>query len=233
MSEQDTTAAVADVPSQDKEPSTELVKVQVIAAGFSYFIKNKVLGPDGEQLENPLTGRLEFVTLRHEAKMGDVIKLPPYTAAIATKDGFVREPSSAPLLPGPMATPFSTPVGVGPDGEPSAFPGPIMGDPRPNSAEETGADVDRLPLTPDQIAELQARQEQREAVDGFAIEEATDDEVQAKVNELNVDETLQLARGLDGEFDELRVVRVLEAEMARETPRAGVVGPLEKATEGS
>jgi hypothetical protein len=227
MSDTDTTAAVKDAPSSDKAPSTELVEVQVIAAGFSYFVKNAVLGPDGEQLENPQSGKPEFVTLRHEATMGDLIKVAPYTAAVALRDGFVREPSSDPLLPPRRATPFTQPI-ADENGEVRGFEGPIMGDPRASTAEDHGQAADRMPLTAEQIAELQSREDERAAVDPFSVDEATDDELEEKVASLNVDETLALAKGPDGSYDEQRAARVLEAELSRDNPRSTVVEPLEK-----
>lgn len=234
----------ADTPPVDRhEPEgIELREAQVIAAGVSYFTQEEVLGPNGEPRKDA-KGDPIYVTLRHEALMGDRVEMSPHEFARLESLGAVREPSDAPLprdLP-PRATPFGVPQIDPATGEATAYPGPVMGDPRPQT-EFTETELLRGgpgALTPDQAADLERRA--REGFGGNEGDDAaplawsndtTSDDVAAHIreNSLNVEQTLALAKDESGQFDQSRAEKVLGAELEQDKPRSGVVEPLEKAT---
>lgn len=225
MSDQSTTTTTA----YDREPQVELVPAQVLAAGVSYFTKEAVIGPDGEPTRLP-NGETLYVTLRHEALQGELIELMPLEYARLKADGFVRDPSSEPILPIRMPTPFSVPLAVGENGELMAYPGPVMGDPRPSNPDESGREMDRRPLTAEESAALEARANGQNEDGSFNVNEATSDEVKEHIEAegLTVPDTLALAKQSDGTYNAELANKVLTAELDRDDPRSSVVDPLEK-----
>lgn len=210
------------------------VEAEVIASGVSYFSSTKLFDANGDPL-NDAAGNQLVTTKRSEALMGDIITVSQaeYDRLLALDA--VQEPGSAklPRDRDPGATVFSIPL---PDGQ--RWVGPSMGDPRPFGTladNELHRTTDAL--TDEERAKLEA--DARDAVDPAQKEamakgnedavlvwedDHTADDVRAFIdaNELNVPQTVALADSQ--EHAEL----VLEAELSRDNPRAGVVGPLEK-----
>lgn len=224
-----------------REAATDLVEAQVIAAGVSYFSKEKVQDSAG-QVRKDQQGNEVSVELRHEALHGEVVKMSQHEFDRLAALGAVREPSSAPLRPAQQATPFGVPLRYDNDPEQplSAFAGPVMGDPRPAGAGTDPTGLDRVgpgarPLTADEARALEAQARGANA-DGTVedIEGMSAEEVREVIDEgsLSVEGTLALARGEGGELDPIKAELVLEAELSREKPRKGVFEPLEQATEG-
>ncbi len=134
-----------------------LVETQVIAAGVSYFSADKVLGPNGDPLI--VKGNEVISTQRHEALLGDVVKMSQHEYDRLFALNAVRIPSSAPIRPEiPVATPFGVPMPTGKNGEMQAFQGPVMGHPAP-SAGATDLEISRAEvagaLSPEESARLQ------------------------------------------------------------------------------
>lgn len=263
--------------------AAKLVEAQVIAAGVSYFSIEKVIGADGQPSKDA-QGNEIAITVRHEAVHGDIVEMSQHEFDRNAALGAVREPSSAPLR-GPLrATPFGIPIVDDTTGQPAAFAGPLMGDPRPAGADAPASDIARGlrpgALSPEQSEYLEraargeveglsdyaslpgvdvdsqgratptVQEEQSGAgttradveplahrpqgndlnSDEFAMtEDTTSEQVLEHLDEKkpNVDETLALATVGD-HVDKERAEVVLEAELARDNPREGVVKPLQK-----
>lgn len=132
------------------------VTAQVIAAGISYFTAEKVLGPDGEQMLDPINNQPIITRLRHNSPMGSVVELTEHEFNRLSALGAVRSPQEGPIQPKiPAPTPFGVPM-PNEEGDMVAFQGPIMGDPAPTAGlsdielrDAAGA------LTPEALAAIQ------------------------------------------------------------------------------
>lgn len=187
---------IQSTPKSTQPPEgVEYVQAQVICAGVSYFTSEEALGANGQPLKDAKGDPMQ-VTLRHEAVMEDVIELSQYEFDRLAALGAVREPSSAPLRPALVATPFGMPVPNLETGELAAYEGPIMGDPRP-AGPASASDIELrrgrpAALAPEEAARLErmalgledANGNPMEAddVDLEAREEVTADEQEAQVD---------------------------------------------------
>lgn len=233
----------ADVSALTPPEGVELVEAEVIAAGVSYFTSSHILDANGNPQKDQ-QGNPQVATIRNEARLGDKITISQHEYDRLADLGAVQEPGSAPLPNSPDApirpTPFTVPLTDQPRWE-----GPVMGDPRPAGPDTPENELAGRPgvLTAEQAAELERRAAEGvgggEGQDDAAFfqweDDTTSDDVRAFVdaNSLNVDATLALAGGTDNVPDQHRAELVLEAELASDKPRAGVVSPLEKLVEGS
>lgn len=233
---EETTVTTTDDAAEAAAPApSDMVQVQIIAAGASYFSREPVRGATGDIRTAP-NGEEIYTESRHQALFGETITLTSYEAERLKAEGIARDPSDAPLRTKyPAATPFGVPM-RDEDDVLRAYEGPIMGDPAPQgglSDLELGAKSGGL--TPEQASEIEMQARRAAGDDGepFNIDEAAEDEISAKVATLDVNGTLALAKTDDGSgYDEARAHLVLTAELERDNPRVGVTEPLEKVIDG-
>lgn len=211
------------------------VQVQVIGGHATYFTKEAVLDPEGKQAVHPRTGENLYTSIRVNASQGETIEVEAHEAARLKEVGVVRDPSDAPILSEiPKPTPFGVPLRNENDAL-VGWTGPVMGDPAPGGAGLSDLELRSAArgLSSEEAAEFQRQANEGAGGEKFNASDATAEEIQEYLdqNKTNVGDTVALAKGDGGELDPVLAERVLEAELARDNPRSGVVERLEAALE--
>lgn len=194
------------------------VEAKVAAASCAYFTSTPLLDAKGDPRKKS-NGDKIYVDVRNEAVRGEKIKLSEFEFHRLEAEGIVVSASEE-LRPlgQSLPTPFSTPVKVGDDDEPSLFPAGAI-------AAAAGG------LSPELAASLNAKAD-GEGIDDteFSIDEASDEELVSYVDRTNIEDVITMLKNEteDGSIDAGDAQRVIEAETARERPRPTLIDQLQK-----